>query len=344
MLCSGFSTRLMISRSTVSGDAPGYGKLTDITGFSTSGIWLTRRFFSASRPRHMSTITIATVVTGCLMLKLERNMTRLPDDYLSLFLNDQRGLRFRSGLHFLPVLQRGIREAEHLVAFGEPAAQGERTRARIALAERQRHLLQLRTIDAPCERAIALVHDGCAGKTQCRGALSLDVTLGVEAGHVRLLLAFVERDENLDLARGHVRRGIHARDHAREFIRGESVDLEPDLLAWLHLADAVGRHQAFETQAGRIDDLDEFLAHGSGVARRHLAVADDAIERRAHFRALELLARGHDSRARGGAIALRGVAADLDVFELLRGHHARLDQRRHALVLALGLFVRLVGG
>jgi hypothetical protein len=64
----------MISRSTVSGEAPGYGKLIDITGFSTSGIWLTRRFLSASNPRHMSTITMATVVTGCLMLKLERNI------------------------------------------------------------------------------------------------------------------------------------------------------------------------------------------------------------------------------------------------------------------------------
>jgi hypothetical protein len=37
MLSSGFSMRLMISRSTVSGDAPGYGKLTLITGMSTSG-------------------------------------------------------------------------------------------------------------------------------------------------------------------------------------------------------------------------------------------------------------------------------------------------------------------
>src|SRR5215471_6523694 len=74
MLCSGFSARLIIPRSSDSGEAHGYGKLTEMTGFSTSGIWLTRRFFNASRPRHISTITMATVVTGCLMLKLERNM------------------------------------------------------------------------------------------------------------------------------------------------------------------------------------------------------------------------------------------------------------------------------
>src|SRR5687767_6180545 len=45
-----------------------------MTGCSTSGIWLTRRFLNASRPIAMSTMTMATVVTGCLMLKLERNM------------------------------------------------------------------------------------------------------------------------------------------------------------------------------------------------------------------------------------------------------------------------------
>jgi hypothetical protein len=37
MLCSGFSMRLTISRSTVSGEAPGYGMLTTSTGCSTSG-------------------------------------------------------------------------------------------------------------------------------------------------------------------------------------------------------------------------------------------------------------------------------------------------------------------
>jgi hypothetical protein len=49
-----------------------------MTGWSTSGIWLTRRFFSASNPRHMRTMTMATVVTGCLMLKLERNTAYFP--------------------------------------------------------------------------------------------------------------------------------------------------------------------------------------------------------------------------------------------------------------------------
>ena len=107
------------------------------------------------------------------------------------------------------------------------------------------------------------------------------------------------------------------------------------------LADAVGRHAAFEAQAGRIDDLEQFLADLRGIAGRHLAVADDAVEGRAHFGALQLLARGDHARARGFALALRAVAANLDVFELLRGDHAGLAQRHHALVLALGLLVGL---
>ncbi len=90
--------------------------------------------------------------------------------------------------------------------------------------------------------------------------------------------------------------------------------------------------------------LTSSLPIGGGVARRHLAIADDAVERRAHFRARELLARGDHARARLGAIALRGIAANLHVFDLLRGHHAGLAQRGHALELALGLFVRLFGG
>ncbi len=64
-------------------------------------------------------------------------------------------------------------------------------------------------------------------------------------------------------------------------------------------------------------------------------------KRRAHFGALELLARGDHTRARGLAIALRGVTAALRIFELLRRHDAGLTQRRHALELALGLLIRL---
>src|SRR5688500_1900176 len=134
MLCSGFSTRLMISRSTVSGDAPGYGKLITMTGCSTSGIWLTRRFFNASRPRHMSTITIAIVVTGCLILKLERNISG------SLFLvGDDRG--GGTDLHRLPIFQGAVWITQHLVTLGNATLQCERAGAGVALAEPDRHLL-----------------------------------------------------------------------------------------------------------------------------------------------------------------------------------------------------------
>src|SRR3954470_24045636 len=134
MLCSDFSTRLMMSRSTDSGEAPGYGKVTTMTGMSTSGIWLTRRCVSASRPRHMSTMMMATVVTGCLMLKLERNM---------LFLRDYCGLGVDAGADLLSILERGVREPQDLVAFAQARAQRPGAAARIAIAEVQCHLLQL---------------------------------------------------------------------------------------------------------------------------------------------------------------------------------------------------------
>ena len=47
----------------------------------------------------------------------------------------------------------------------------------------------------------------------------------------------------------------------------------------------------------RVDDLEQLLADLRGVAGRDLAVADDAVERRAHFGALQLLARRHHARA-----------------------------------------------
>ncbi len=102
------------------------------------------------------------------------------------------------------------------------------------------------------------------------------------------------------------------------------MDPEPHLLPGLHLADAVGRDEAFEAQAGRIDDFDEFLANLGRVTGRDLAVADDAIEGRAHLGALELLAGGDYTRARRLAFTLRGIAQHLDVFDLLRRDHAGL--------------------
>src|SRR6186713_1146743 len=238
MLCSDFSTRLMMSRSTDSGEAPGYGKVTTMTGISTSGIWLTRRCRSASRPRHMSTMMMATVVTGCLMLKFERNMDSpcLPGQRL--LLGDLGRLGVDAAVHRLSVLERRIREPQHLVALRETRLERVRAAARIALAERQRDFLQFSVGHAPGIRAVALAHHGCAGKSQRRGAPSLDAAFGVQAGDVRLLLRIVEAHQHFDLARGGVRRRIHARHHAGEFTVVEAVDAEPHVLAGAHFADA----------------------------------------------------------------------------------------------------------
>src|SRR5688500_8554229 len=103
----------MISRSAVSGEAPGYGSTTTITGCSTSGIWLTRSFLSASSPRHISVMMMTIVVTGRLMLKSERNIALLPADGRG----HRRRLRRRRGLDGLAVLEQRARVADHLVAL-----------------------------------------------------------------------------------------------------------------------------------------------------------------------------------------------------------------------------------
>src|SRR6185503_11795382 len=131
MLCSAFSTRFTISRSTVSGEAPGYGIVTTMTGCSTSGMLFTRSFFRAMSPRHMSAMMITTVATGRRMLKSERIM-RAPGGSLGRRgRGDRGGLRPR-GLHGLPILQERGRVAEHAVALREALGDGELARARVA--------------------------------------------------------------------------------------------------------------------------------------------------------------------------------------------------------------------
>src|SRR6516225_6857347 len=173
MLCSAFSTRLMISRSTVSGEAPGYGIATTITGCCTSGIWFTRRFFSASNPRHISVMMMTTVATGRLMLKSDRT--------IGLLRRRHRGLRGRRRLHRLPVLQERRRVADHAVALGKPARDHVVAGARVALGDAQRHLLQLAVLHAEGRAPVAVAHDGGGGNREARMALGLQAPLGVQA-------------------------------------------------------------------------------------------------------------------------------------------------------------------
>ena len=269
---------------------------------------------------------MATVVTGCLMLKLERNMAST--------LCRGRTSRRRRWLGSAvvgpawPSFSVAFGIAQHLVAFGEARLHRVRAGARIAIAERQRDLLQLVVLHAPRERVVALAHHRCGWADVSAAVLRVSMrpsayrpaTFGCCFASSKPTSTSTWRVVTLAAGFTRVTLPVNSRS-AKPWMRNHTC--------WpgLHLADAVGRHQSFETQAGRIDDLDQLLADLRRVARRHLAVADDAVERRAHLGALELLARGHDARARGFAIALRGVAADLDVFDLLGRHHAGLAQR-----------------
>src|SRR5512140_1727350 len=131
MLCSDFSIRLMISRSTDSGEAPGYGMVTTITGWSTSGIWFTRSLFSASSPRHISAMMMTMVEIGRLMLKSDRNMARVP------LVGRRRGRHRRLDrgrrLDRLVFLEQRRRIADHLVALGQAVLEHEVAAAHVAL-------------------------------------------------------------------------------------------------------------------------------------------------------------------------------------------------------------------
>jgi hypothetical protein len=66
------------SRSTMSGEAPGYGTATLTMGGLTSGNSSVSRFHSANRPNTTSASIVTTVTTGFLMAKSEMNMARSP--------------------------------------------------------------------------------------------------------------------------------------------------------------------------------------------------------------------------------------------------------------------------
>ena len=68
----------LTSRSTVSGEAPGYSVMIESTGISTSGIMSigSRRYENRPSVTSVSIITVAT--TGRLMERFERNMATLP--------------------------------------------------------------------------------------------------------------------------------------------------------------------------------------------------------------------------------------------------------------------------
>eukprot|EP01137_Pigoraptor_chileana_P016080 Opistho-2@5630 len=284
MLCSDFSMRLMISRSVVSGEAPGYGMLTTMTGCSTSGIWLTRSFLRASRPRHIRPMMMTIVATGFLTLKLERNISA--SGGLGRRLRRLRcGRRRRSGLAQLDlatILQGAGGMAQHLVPLFQAGSDDLQAQALVARAELDGHLAERAVLHAPGEGLVALALDGGIGQHQGADTLALHAAFGIEAGHARLLGAG-EVHQHLDLARGRVGGHGDAAHLALEVGLRIAVDLEEHRLADLQFRHAVGRDQAFEAHAGRVDDLDQLLADLGRVAGRDLAVTQHAVKGGAHL-------------------------------------------------------------
>src|SRR5450830_591176 len=230
MLCSDFSMRLTTSRSTVSGDAPGYGIDTTMKGTSTSGFWLTRSFFRAIRPRHIIA-TISTIVAmGFLTLKSDRNISVSFADRGRL---GRRGDVLRRGqLHRLAVMHGRARRAQHLVAGREARLDLPLAGALVARADGQVDLGQLVALDLPRVAGIARLHQGRRRQHQRVGRLRLDAPFRIQAGHARLQLVG-ELDEHLDLARDGIRGRVDPLDLALEILARIAVDAEQHGLATL---------------------------------------------------------------------------------------------------------------
>ena len=167
------------------------------------------------------------------------------------------------------------------------------------------------------------------------------MAFGVETGEFGLVL--VDKiDQHLDLTGGRIGGGIDPPYFANEFLLAVAIDAKAHRLAGFDVTDFVGRDQAFKTHAGRVDHFEQFLADLRGIARRHLAVADNAIKWRARLGALQLLSRQHGAGLGGGKVALRRIATNVSVFKCLHRGHPRTAQGRHALKLPLGLHKGLI--
>ena len=134
MLCSAFSTRLMISRSTVSGDAPGYGKL----------------------HHHHRLLDVGNLVDAQVLQRQQPQAHQHDDDrdrrdrLLDAEVREEHGSSSGGRLRpdfagpaavatACPSLQRGGRIAQHAVALGEAGLERDTRPLRaVAIAERQR--------------------------------------------------------------------------------------------------------------------------------------------------------------------------------------------------------------
>src|SRR2546428_11184843 len=171
--------------------------LTTSTGCSTSGIWLTRSLFRASRPRHISAMMMTIVATGRLMLKSERNMASGPR------VGGSRVALGADELDLLPVDQRAAGLAQDLVAIGQAGLQRVFAAPHVALAELHRHLRQRLVLHAPdVGRTAAVHHRRFRQRERGTRAARLDAALGIEAGGARRGAVVGEGHQHLDLARG----------------------------------------------------------------------------------------------------------------------------------------------
>ena len=182
MLCSAFSTRLMISRSTVSGDAPGYGKLTHHHRLLDVRDLVDAQILERQQPQAHEHDDDRNRGHRLLDAEIgEEHDSTSPRSTAPLGTAVERSPRWPS----FSVRRSGSAAP---VAFGEAACHGVLHRcAHRARPDRRATFCKLAVLDAPGEGVVALAHHRGGRQRQRGRAARFDAAFGIQPGHVRLL-------------------------------------------------------------------------------------------------------------------------------------------------------------
>ncbi len=219
-----------------------------------------------------------------------------------------RGLRRGGRLHRLAVLEGVARVAQHLVAGGE-AARERRSRRCADRARRARAAPSAACRPSPARRR------PCRRRARWRSRAASGLAAAASPrrpsayrpGELRLLLARRNPPAPRPGAWWRWRRGSRARIVPVNSCVPVAVHAEaaPPARPAPHRC-CRRRPRPSKRRLVGIDDLQQLLADLRGVAGRDLAVADDAVEGRAHLGALHAAGAASD-RARPGGLACRSA-------------------------------------
>ena len=325
MLCSGFSTRLMISRSTVSGDAPGYGKLIDHHRLFDVGNLVDAQVLQRQQPQAHEHDDDRDRRDRLLDAEIRKEHGNLPGG-----LTSRRPRRAsRIGAAAAPPVRPSAWRSE-TAAPCRPRRDRRAARTRRCARRDHRASARLSASFSPFTRHANALSPSrtmdALGRLRCRGCCESRRALR-RRGPRRSAAVFASSKATststwrvVIFAAGLTRVTTPVNSSV-----GEAVDPEPHVLPGLHLADAVGRHQAFEAQAGRIDDLDAVPCRSGAVSPADTLRSLTMPSKGARTSVRSSCWRAVTTRVRAAARSLCAeLRRHLHVFDLLRGDHAGL--------------------